>query len=103
MEGAVLVLDGQMIGVGHRGQEHAALICLKDAGLLSHAEMERATIYLTHWPCSCCLDSLRSSGIRQLVVPAKGEAREVPGIEVLALELMDDGSEWRLRPGSEAP
>ena len=59
--GAVLVIDGKIIGRGHnrRVQKgsavlHAEMDCLENAGRLASNDYRRATLYSTLSPCDMC-------------------------------------------------
>jgi len=59
--GAVLVIDGNIIGRGHnrRVQKgsavlHAEMDCLENAGRLASNDYRRATLYSTLSPCDMC-------------------------------------------------
>jgi len=59
--GSVLVIDGEVVGKGHNRRVqngsailHAEMDCLENAGRLSAAHYERATLYSTLSPCDMC-------------------------------------------------
>jgi len=59
--GAVLVIDGKIVGRGHnqrvqRGSAvlHAEMDCLENAGRLQASDYRRATLYSTLSPCDMC-------------------------------------------------
>ena len=59
--GSVLVLDGNIVGLGHnrRVQQaspilHAEMDCFENAGRLAAADYRRATLYSTLSPCDMC-------------------------------------------------
>jgi len=83
--GAVLVLDGEMVGRGHnrRVQKgsailHAEMDCLENAGRLSPAEYRRAVLYSTLSPCDMCSGAVLLYKIPKVVV---GENRTFRGPE----------------------
>ena len=83
--GAVLVLDGKIIGRGHnkRIQKssailHAEMDCLENAGRLSASEYKRATLYSTLSPCDMCSGAVLLYGITRVVV---GENKTFQGPE----------------------
>jgi len=100
--GSVLVLDGEIIGRGHnrRVQKgspilHAEMDCLENAGRLSAAKYQRATIYTTLSPCDMCSGAILLYGIPRVVI---GENRTFQGPEEylrsrgVTLELLDDAA-----------
>ena len=83
--GAVLVLDGKVIGRGHNKRIqnssailHAEMDCLENAGRLSAHEYKRATLYSTLSPCDMCSGALLLYGIKRVVI---GENRTFMGPE----------------------
>jgi cytosine/creatinine deaminase len=73
--GAVLVLDGRIIGRGHnrrvqRGSAvlHAEMDCLENAGRLTAAEYRRTVIYTTLSPCDMCSGAVLLYGIPHVVI-----------------------------------
>jgi cytosine deaminase len=83
--GAVLVLDGEIVGRGHnrrvqRGSPvlHAELDCLENAGRLPASAYRRATLYSTLSPCDMCSGAILLYGIPRVVV---GENRTFRGPE----------------------
>lgn len=83
--GAVLVLDGKVVGRGHnkrvqRGSAvlHAEMDCLENAGRLSAAEYQRSILYSTLSPCDMCSGAVLLYGIPQVVI---GENRTFQGPE----------------------
>lgn len=59
--GSVLVLDGQIVGRGHNRRVqrqspilHAEMDCFENAGRLTAADYQRATLYSTLSPCDMC-------------------------------------------------
>lgn len=98
--GAVLVLDGRIVGRGHnrRVQQgsavlHAEMDCLERAGRLRAADYRRAVLYSTLSPCDMCSGAALLYGIPRIVV---GEHRTFRGPEDylrtrgVALEVVDD-------------
>ncbi len=97
--GAVLVIDGQIVGRGHnqRVQKgscilHAEMDCLENAGRLSAADYQRAVLYSTLSPCDMCSGAILLYGIKKVVV---GENRTFQGPEAhlrsrgVELEIVD--------------
>ena len=82
--GAVIVADGQVVGVGYHpkaGEPHAEIFALRRAGDLARG----ATIYVTLEPCShhgrtgpCC-DALIAAGIAQVYVGTQDPNPQVSG------------------------
>jgi creatinine deaminase len=73
--GAVLVIDGQIVGRGHnqRVQKgsavlHAEMDCLENAGRISAVDYRRATLYSTLSPCDMCSGAALLYGIPRIVV-----------------------------------
>ncbi len=104
--GAVLVLDGRIVGRGHnqRVQKgsavlHAEMDCLENAGRLSPAEYRRSVLYSTLSPCDMCSGAILLYGIPRVVV---GENRTFQGPEDhlrargVALEVLDDAECLRM-------
>jgi cytosine deaminase len=83
--GAVLVIDGQIVGRGHnrrvqRGSAilHAEMDCLENAGRLRARDYQRATLYSTLSPCDLCSGAALLYKIPRLVI---GENRTFQGPE----------------------
>ena len=98
--GAVLVVDGRIVGRGHnrrvqRGSAilHAEMDCLENAGRLRASDYTRATIYSTLSPCDMCSGAILLYGIPRVVI---GERRTFQGPEDylrsrgVELEVRDD-------------
>lgn len=98
--GSVLVVDGEVVGRGHnrRVQQgsavlHAEMDCLENAGRLTAADYQRATLYSTLSPCDMCSGAVLLYGIPRVVV---GENHSFQGPEAylrcrgVALEVLDD-------------
>jgi len=73
--GAVLVLDGKIIGRGHNRRIqnssailHAEMDCLENAGRLTASEYKRATLYSTLSPCDMCSGAVLLYGIKRVVI-----------------------------------
>lgn len=73
--GAVLVLDGRIIGRGHnrrvqRGSAilHAEMDCLENAGRLTAAQYRRTVLYTTLSPCDMCSGAILLYGIPRVVI-----------------------------------
>lgn len=73
--GSVLVIDGEIVGRGHnrRVQQgsailHAEMDCLENAGRLTAADYQRATLYSTLSPCDMCSGAALLYGIPRVVV-----------------------------------
>jgi cytosine deaminase len=83
--GAVLVIDGKVVGRGHnrRVQKdsavlHAEIDCLENAGRLTAADYARSVLYSTLSPCDMCSGAILLYGIPRVVV---GENRTFQGPE----------------------
>ena len=83
--GAVLVLDGKIIGRGHNRRVqrdstvlHAEMDCLENAGRLTAAEYRRTSLYTTLSPCDMCSGAVLLYGIPHVVI---GENRNFRGPE----------------------
>jgi creatinine deaminase len=73
--GAVLVIDGEIVGRGHnrRVQDdsvvlHAEMACLENAGRRPAADYRHATLYSTLSPCDMCSGAILLYGIPQVVI-----------------------------------
>ena len=96
--GSALVLDNQLLAVGHnkRVQEndpvtHAEIDCLRRAGRIGR--FQRTVLYSTLMPCYLCAGAVVQFGIRKVIV---GESRTFTGavdfmrshgVEVIDLDL----------------
>ena len=85
--GSVLVIDNKIVGRGHnqRVQKgsavlHAEMDCLENAGRLTAADYQRATLYSTLSPCDMCSGAILLYGISNVVV---GENKTFQGPEEL--------------------
>ncbi|MDD1675827.1 MAG: nucleoside deaminase [Methanomicrobiales archaeon] len=83
--GAVLVIDGKIIGRGHnrRVQKgsailHAEIDCLENAGRLRTGDYQRAVLYSTLSPCDMCSGAILLYKIPRLVI---GEHQNFQGPE----------------------
>jgi len=99
--GAVLVIDGKIVGRGHNQRVqngsavlHAEMDCLENAGRLSAAEYARSILYSTLSPCDMCSGAVLLYKIPKVVI---GENRTFQGPEGylrsrgVELEIVDDG------------
>ena len=85
--GAALVVDGQVVGVGHNRRvqlgsaiRHGETDALEEAGRLSAAVYRRATMYTTLSPCDMCTGAILLYRIPRVVI---GENRTFLGAEDL--------------------
>lgn len=85
--GAVIVLDGQIVGRGHnrRVQEKSAILhgemdALENFGRQSGSIYRRCTLYTTLSPCSMCSGAILLYGIPKVVI---GENQTFMGEEAL--------------------
>ena len=98
--GAVLVIDGNVVGIGHnqRVQKgsatlHAEMDCLENAGRLTADDYKKATLYSTLSPCDMCSGAVLLYGIPKVVA---GENKSFQGPEAylrsrgVQLEILDD-------------
>lgn len=98
--GSVLVIDDQIVGRGHnrrvqRGSAilHAEMDALENAGRLSAADYQRATLYSTLSPCDMCSGTALLYKIPRIVI---GENRTFQGPEAyvrsrgVEITLVDD-------------
>jgi creatinine deaminase len=83
--GAVLVLDGRVVGRGHNRRVqrrsptlHAEMDCLESAGLLDPGDYQRSVLYSTLSPCDMCSGAILLYRIPRLIV---GENRNFQGPE----------------------
>jgi diaminohydroxyphosphoribosylaminopyrimidine deaminase / 5-amino-6-(5-phosphoribosylamino)uracil reductase len=87
--GAVITLDGRVIGQGHHagaGHDHAEVAAIKDAlARVAREELAAATIYVTLEPCCHygrtppCTEALKDIGFKRVVVGASDPSRNVNG------------------------
>jgi len=98
--GSVLVIDGKIVGRGHnrRVQKgsailHAEMDAIENAGRLTAADYQRATLYSTLSPCDMCSGTALLYKIPKIVI---GEHRTFQGPEDylrargVTLEIADD-------------
>jgi cytosine deaminase len=85
--GAVLAIDGEVVGAGHNQRVqlaspilHGETAALADAGRLTAAQYQRATMYTTLSPCHMCTGAILLYGIPRVVI---GENRTFMGEEDL--------------------
>lgn len=104
--GAVLVVDGKIVGRGHnkrvqRGSPvlHAEMDCLEEAGRLSADDYRRSVMFTTLSPCDMCSGAILLYRIPRVVI---GENRTFRGPESylasrgVKLEVMDNQECFRL-------
>ena len=76
--GAILTLDGEIIGRGHNSvittsdpTAHAEIVALRAAGLsLNNYRLERTTLYCTLEPCAMCAGAILHARVARLVYAA---------------------------------
>lgn len=98
--GSVLVIDGKIVGQGHNRRVqrssailHAEMDCLENAGRLTAADYQKATLYSTLSPCDMCSGTALLYKIPRIVI---GENRTFQGPEDylrsrgVELEILDD-------------
>ncbi len=83
--GAVIVIDGKIVGRGHnqRIQKaspvfHAEMDCFENAGRLRATDYRKATLYSTLSPCDMCSGAILLYGIPKVIV---GENKNFQGPE----------------------
>ena len=83
--GAVLVIDGEIVGRGHNRRVqlgsatlHGEIDCLERTGRLRAADYRRSVLYTTLSPCDMCSGAALLYGIPRIVV---GENRTFRGPE----------------------
>ncbi len=88
--GAVLVIDGRIVGRGHnkRVQDgspvlHAEIDCLENAGRLKAGDYQKATLYSTLSPCDMCSGAALLYKIPKVVI---GENKTFQGPEAYLRE-----------------
>src|SRR4051812_48184428 len=88
--GAVLAVDGDVVGAGHNRRvqlgsaiRHGETDALEQAGRLPASTYARATMYTTLSPCHMCTGAILLYGIRRVVL---GENRTFLGAEDLLRE-----------------
>ncbi|MEW6080799.1 MAG: tRNA adenosine(34) deaminase TadA [Bacillota bacterium] len=77
--GAVVVLDGQVIGRGHNLRErlqdptaHAEILAIREAGLRARGwRLTGSTLYVTVEPCPMCFGAALQARVERLVYGAK--------------------------------
>jgi len=92
--GAALVVDDTIVGLGHNRRVqlddpilHGETDCIRNAGRLTPAEYQRATMFTTLSPCAMCSGAILLYGIPRVVI---GENENFKGSEQL---LLDQGVE----------
>lgn len=88
--GAVLAVDGEVVGAGHNQRvqlgsaiRHGETDALENAGRLPATTYARATMYTTLSPCQMCTGAILLYGIKRVVL---GENRTFMGAEDLLRE-----------------
>ncbi len=110
--GAVLVVEGRIVGEGSNAQiqhcdpsAHAEVLALRDAGqALQNYRLPGSTLYVTLEPCSMCCGAMVHARVGELVFAA---AEPRAGAVVSTQQLLDTGSfnhhvRWRRYPEGEA-
>jgi len=98
--GAVLVLDGEIIGRGHNSRvqtgsaiDHGEMNCLRNAGRLPASVYRRCTMYTTLSPCPMCSGAIVLYKIPSVII---GENQTFRGAEdwlrqnAMQLEILRD-------------
>jgi pyrimidine deaminase RibD-like protein len=107
--GAVIAVDGTVIGMGHRGtgktgdDDHAEMIALR--GVADRAELAKATVYTTLEPCTpevrsdpltCCTELIRQAEVKKVFIGILDPNQGVRGKGLW--ELQERGIEVELFP-----
>ena len=100
--GAVLVVDGQVVGAGRNRRvqlgsaiRHGETDCLEQAGRLPASTYARATIYTTLSPCDMCTGAILLYGIPRVVIGehttflGAEDLLRSRGVEVVVLDSAD--------------
>lgn len=100
--GAVLVVDGQVVGTGRNRRvqlgsaiRHGETDCLENAGRLPAATYARATMYTTLSPCDMCTGAILLYGIPRVVLGENAtflggeDLLRARGVEVVDLDSAD--------------
>ncbi len=88
--GAVLVVDGEVVGHGHNRLLqndsvilHGELDCIENAGRLRGVDYQKSTLYTTLSPCTMCSGAIILYNIHRVVI---GENTTLVGPEELLME-----------------
>ncbi len=88
--GAVLVVDGEVVGWGHNrllqaksAILHGEMDCIESAGRLQGADYHKSTLYTTLSPCTMCSGAIMLYNIHRVVI---GENTTLIGPEELLRE-----------------
>ena len=107
--GAVIAVDGTVIGKGHRGtgktgdDDHAEMVALR--GVADRAELAKATVYTTLEPCTpevrsdpltCCTELIRQAEVKKVFIGILDPNQGVRGKGLW--ELQERGIEVELFP-----
>jgi diaminohydroxyphosphoribosylaminopyrimidine deaminase/5-amino-6-(5-phosphoribosylamino)uracil reductase len=107
--GAVIAVDGTVIGMGHRGtgqagdDDHAEMVALR--GVADRTELAKATVYTTLEPCTpevrsdpltCCTELIRQAGVKRVFIGILDPNQGVRGKGLW--ELQERGIEVELFP-----
>lgn len=95
--GAVVILDGKVIGRGHNlpikthdPSAHAEIMALRNAGLSnSNYRLPGATIYITLEPCAMCVGAILHARLGRVVY---GAPDPKTGAAISVLKLFDEKS-----------
>lgn len=95
--GAVVILDGKVIGRGHNlpikthdPSAHAEIMALRNAGLSnSNYRLPGATIYITLEPCAMCVGAILHARLSRVVY---GAPDPKTGAAISVLKLFDEKS-----------
>jgi creatinine deaminase len=100
--GSILVINNKIVGRGHdkivqnsSPTLHATLDCLNNAGRLTSADYDKATLYTTMSPCDMCAGAILLYKIKKVVIgdnvnyKINEDNLSQKGIEVVLLENKD--------------
>ena len=98
--GAVLAVDGEVVGAGHNQRvqlgsaiRHGETDALEQAGSVAGRDLRRSTMYTTLSPCNMCTGAILLYGIPRVVI---GENRTFLGAEDLLRAQRRRGGQPRL-------
>lgn len=103
--GAVVVLDGEIIGRGHNTRErdhdpsgHAEINAMRDAAqALGRWQLDGATLYVTHEPCPMCAGAMLLARVQGVVYGADEPTFGVCGSQMNLLQFPGFPNNVRIR------
>ena len=92
--GAVVVLDNEIIGIGHNTRQkthditnHAELIAIRNASKkICDWRLDKATLYITLSPCIMCASAIKESRIKRIVIGLNNQDLKTKEITDLILK-----------------